>query len=337
MVNKNILKHLWKKFKDLTLSSDSEEYQRMLAGARIYFSFMSQRSYVNFFIVLFFIIFFVSILFSMSYLTTGTEPPFMPLIPVVVFYVLLTITSTLYGISREHGFSIRKGIKIFFRSPLVLVELIVVIICYTVILTFIPGTFILYNVLIFLGLIFGVLLFLFFMELIRGLESPSLIKYAKEQVNKIITEEESNDEEKDKEKIILSRYQLYYFSIYRYYSMVKKEIRNLYRKDVLLLLKFDKFPILASQIIYNDTKKRKILVDILLDLEGVKPIGNTKKFLEIMDKIDTEFGKSLFSEEKDIDLKNIFQKRSLYERTRGYLLPLIPIATIIINVFLGRL
>ena len=328
MVNKNILKHLWKKFKDLTLSSDSEEYQRMLAGARIYFSFMSQRSYVNFFIGVFFIIFFASILFSMSYLTIGTEPPFMPLIPVVVVYVLLMITLMLYSISREHGFSIGKGIKIFFRSPLVLLELIVIIICYTFILTFIPGTFILYNVLIFLGIIFGVLLFLFFMELITGLESPSLIKYAKEQVNKIITEEESNDKEKDKEKIILSRYQLYYFSIYRYYSMVKKEIRNLYRKDVLLLLKFDKFPILASQIIYNDNKKRKLLANILSALEKIKPIEYVKKFVEIMKKIDSDFGPTLFGKEHDVDLKNIFQKRSLYERTRGYLLPLIPITTI---------
>ena len=86
-----------------------------------------------------------------------------------------------------------------------------------------------------------------------------------------------------------------------------------------------------------DNKKRKILVDILSDLEEIKPIMDAKKFLEIMDRINTEFGKSLFSKENDIDLKNIFQKQSLYERMRGYLVPLIPIATIIINVFLEKL
>ena len=184
-----------------------------------------------------------------------------------------------------------------------------------------------------LGIIFVALLVVFFMELGLFLDSSSLIKYAKEQVNKIISYEKCED----KEKIMLSRYQLYYFTIYRYYSMEKKEIRNLYRNDVLLLLKFDKFPILASQIIYNDNEKRKMLVDILSDLEEVKPVRDTKNFIEIMNKIDTDFGPSLLRGQKDIDLKNIFQKQSLYERTRGYLLPLIPITTVIVTYFLGRL
>ena len=119
--------------------------------------------------------------------------------------------------------------------------------------------------------------------------------------------------------------------------MEKKEIRNLYRNDVLLLLKFDKFPILASQIIYNDNEKRKMLVDILSDLEEVKPVRDTKNFIEIMNKIDTDFGPSLLRGQKDIDLKNIFQKQSLYERTRSYLLPIIQITTVIVTYFLGRL
>ena len=332
-MNKNILKHLWKRFKDLTLSSDSEEYQRMLAGTRIYFSLMSQRN-MNYLLAVCIITFSTSILFLMQDIITNHASQFIGFILIASFTMILMSVLVLLGNWREHGFSIGRGIKIFLRRRFVLFVLAVVILIYILLFIFVPGTFILHNIFVLLGNIFVLLAVSLFMELVIALESTSLIKYAKEQVNKII----SYNGSKDKEKIMFSRYQLYYFTIYCYYSMEKREIKNYYtRNDVLLLLKFDKFPILASQIIYNDNKKRKILVDILSDLEEIKPIIDAKKFLEIMDKIDNEFGKSLFSEEKDIDLKNIFQKQSLYKRTRGYLLPLIPIATILINVFLGRL
>ena len=314
---KKVNKHLWKRFKDLTLSSDSEEYQRMLAGTRIYFSLMYPKRQYN--IVLAMSIVF-SILFSMQH-NIAVLSQFMPLI--ICFYVVMTllvIVTLLY--ESKHIFSIKKGIKILLRNRHNLYALTAMMLLYTLMFIYIPAI-----IIMMLGIIPAFLAVLLFIE-IRVVDSTSLIKYAKEQVNKIISYNESKE-------TTFSRYQLYYFAIYHYYSMEKKEIKNFFRDDVLLSLKFDKFPILASQIIYNDNKKRKILVDILSDLEEIKPIMDAKKFLKIMNRIDAEFGKSLFKGERDVDLKNIFQKQSLYGRVRIYLLPLIPIAMVIINVLGG--
>ena len=63
----------YNKIKSFFLPENSKEYQRMLAGIRVYFSMMKQRSFMNFLIVIILMFFFLLFIVVWSNFQKGTE------------------------------------------------------------------------------------------------------------------------------------------------------------------------------------------------------------------------------------------------------------------------
>ena len=107
------------KIKNFLIPSDSDEYRRMLAGIRVYFSFMSQRNFINSTFSIFLIVFSISIFLGVSYLIKGEEIPFFPLISFGLFYPLFGMGLSLLTSYIENDFSIKKGIFIFVKNRMI--------------------------------------------------------------------------------------------------------------------------------------------------------------------------------------------------------------------------
>jgi hypothetical protein len=119
------LKNYQKKYRNYFFKMNSEEYQRMLAGFRVYFNFMTQSSFVNIMFVLFLYIFFVIagigiiiIKFQINF-QMSTNVYFM------LFYPFIFIVSFLYDTWATYDFNVKKGLIIFFRNDLTVIFLVI--------------------------------------------------------------------------------------------------------------------------------------------------------------------------------------------------------------------
>jgi len=326
------LKNSFKNFKirviNIGISTETDEYQRMLSGTRIYLSFMSQRKFVNLIFYTFITFFVLTGVFSGISLLSGEKIQILFLIFMASFYPIFVIGLSLFTIYKENDFSFITGFLLYIKNKTTIFFMTMMII-FCIAIFLIPG--IIYNLNYFLTSFMVIIILLssaLFSQLVGEIKSSSYIRYALNRLNKII----SMSEDIKTEKTRLSNYKQYYYAIYCYYKIERDRITNVYENDVISLTKFDKLPILASQIIYNDDKKRKDLKKILLELENIKPIKDCKKFKEIIENIQKEFAPSLLNNEGELDTKEIFKRKIFTDTVKKHLIYLIPITTAVITI-----
>lgn len=307
---------------------DSKEYQRMLTGVRIYFSLMTQRSFINFIIL---ILFMMAFAFTILGLATFYNPTQMTLstsmMPLVFFFIPMIILVLIIQY-KEFGFKLLKGYLISLRNPPFLVVSVLMLII--IILAFISvGTFEIKAFMV--GYFFFIQLVMILMRM-GSIKTSSLISYAKEKLDdaiNIITEKEN--------KVLTSKFELFYYSIYTYYRKLTREVKAKYKDDMLYYFRLDKTPMLASQIHTKDADKMEGLNNILTKLEEVTPMGKPDEFIKIMEDIDKSYRNSLSLPNDAMIIRSLFRDRTPLEKLKLYLIPLIPIISITINIYLNYL
>jgi len=318
------------KFKEFFLSYYSKKYQRLLAGFRIYISLMGQRSFINFSIL---ILLMLGIMFTIvglgSYygrLQMNISAVIMPLAFAFVpsFILMLMIQY------REWNLKPLKGYLIFLRNPLSILISLIYIVMMAILLY---NEFSIEYVGVSLGYFVFIQLFTIYFQMGMYLKTSSLISYSKEKLEDIINISTRKNTKVKKSNIQL----LFYYSIYTYYKKLLKKIRATYKDDVILYFQLDKIPFLASQIHTEDKVKREKLSKILTDLEQVLPLKNPDEYIKIMEEIDSSYRESLNIPKDEIIIRRLFREKTIFDNMKLYLIPLIPIVSIAVNIFLDYL
>jgi len=171
-----------------------------------------------------------------------------------------------------------------------------------------------------LALVLIVFLMMFF-----GLKTNSIVKYAKQIVKDTI-----NDDERK------NIFELYYYGIFIYHRKIINMLRAKYRKDILLYFKVDRIPLLASQVITDDETKKFKLIGILSRLEKTEPLNNPDEYINIMDDIEKNYMVSICHTNNPIDLRNIFREKTILEKIKIALIPIIPAVVTVSGLILDH-
>lgn len=312
------------------LSTKSDEYQRMLSGLRVYFILMSEN---GFFSLILFGLLFSSVLAIIlevfkDYVNIEVQLPTVGIF-IFVYFVMMGLFQ-LFILYKEYDFSIKKGLKVFVRNSLSLL-----FIGFTVIILLLmtydtdPNTSIVEKISISLFFIFFMFSFILLMQYNGEFKSSSLIKYAKEKLNKTIRLIEEDSEKKRE-----SLFEQYYYSILAYYRRVTKLIKMKYKDDVIIKLGIKKIPILCSQVISNDKEQKIVLSEILGKLENYEPLKSPDEYSKTMDEIEEKYAGSLNFGNGNYAIEEIFKKRALIFQIKT-IIPILTIISIIINIILN--
>lgn len=314
--------------KKFFILADSRKYQRMLAGVRIYFSLMTQRSFINFMILLLFMMGFAFTVFSLAvFYNRLPMSPFIFMMPLI--YVFIPMILFVFIIQyREFGFKLLKGYSISLRNPKFLVFTIPILII-VIISIFSAETI---EIKVFMGGYFFIIQLIIILLQMGSLETSSLILYAKEKLDDTI-----NIKTEKETRSLTSKFELFYYSIYTYYRKLLREIKARYKDDVLLYFQLDKIPMLASQIHTKDVDKREKINNILTKLEQVTPFEKPDEYIKIMEDINKSYRESLSLPNDAMIIQNLFREKSTLKKIKFYLIALIPIISIIVNIYLNYL
>lgn len=223
---------------------------------------------------------------------------------------------TCFSIYRDYKFSLKNGLILFIRYPVTFFTLAFMSLFFILPnSTSLIGREPLYIILIYIvGYSSLIIIFTVIIMIIFELKSTSIVKYAKQIVNDTINKNH-------KKKNI---FELYYYSIFAYHRKIKNILRAKYRKDILFYFKVDRIPLLASQIITNDETKKLKIIDILTRLEKIEPLDNPDEYIDIMDDIEKNYMVSICHTNNPIDLRNIFREKTIMEKIKIALIPIIP-------------
>lgn len=313
------------------LNEESEEYQRMLAGIRVYFSLMKQRTILT--TLIGFAI--TSMLLIFSFLTLYyflEENPVRPyiskilyLIPILYLYIVGAILFFNYI---GYDFRLKNGIKRFLQNK-IMVLILVVYLGFLTIFVFFNKPAIDEFLAIFSTIVIMVFLF-FYMFGYSRLNPESLIKYALEKLEK------SSREIEGKRYSKYSLYIQYYYAVLTYYKLVAKKFRNNFKDDILIRTKINLVPLLCSQGLISESEKREKLNSILRNLGKINPFLYPNKLTNEMCNIE----KDMLNNNCNIEIKNqileILREKTVKEKLKEYLFYFITamsILSIIINTF----
>lgn len=308
------------------ISTNSKEYQRMLAGVRIYFSLMTQRSFINGIIGLLFGVALVYTIFSLMVFYSPTPMSFFFFTMPLAFFLIPMIIVLLVINLKEFGFRLFKGYLITLKNSLFFSFSSII---FLIIIILIINSESIEMQIFLIGYFFTLQFAIVFAQTI-SVKNSSLISYAKEKLSDIIKMNISKET-----RGLTSKYELFYYSIHTYYRRFIKDLKSRYKDDVLLYFQFDKIPILASQIHTFDGDKRDYLNYILTKLEETTPLLNPDEFIEIMKDIDKNFRHSLCLPDNVMILRDLFRERPFLENIKFFLIPLIPIVSIIVNIYIN--
>jgi hypothetical protein len=311
---------------------DSIEYQRMLAGIRVFFSLFKRRGFLDIFLVLILIspIFVIVSIFAnieknqsiFVSINNGLSLSFVFIIIMILILIFLTLI--------QFEFKIIKGIKIFFKHPISLL-----ITSFTIIL--LPST-ILQGYTSIGETIRAVsisLLFIFILALsvsISFLKPESLLSYATEKLLK-------TNEEKKKWFLKSSYYIQYYYSIVTYYKIITINFKSNYKDDILIKTKSQLIPLLGSLGVTNKSQDKEKTIEILKSLSCIDAVENPSEFLSIMKNIEDDLLNQISCEEKQ-KIIEIFKDKTRKEKTKEILLYIVSTISIIgtlVNIFSDKI
>jgi hypothetical protein len=335
---KNTYKTVKEKLNKIPLSNQSDEYQDMLVGTKIYFDVITRGRTLN---VLFYGligIYIITFFLIASNFSNRTPIPITTYlqasITIFVFFAIFLIVLAIYTLKKQYNFKFIKGFKIFLRDKGILRILLLYFI--SLIFFFFPLSIILpminyLNYILFYSFFIGVAcIFIFIGNMCFMLNAFPFIKYAKQKLQEIINQNTTPQNE----KINISNHILFYSAIYFAYETLSKNIKNNFGTDVITVLKINKLQIIASQIVLDDSIKKKI-IDILSNLEKIRPLKDPKEFINYMNEIEKEFGASFHQDEKSMDSSFLFRRKSIPERIKTYVIFLIPFINIVVSYLLN--
>lgn len=323
-------KPLSERFKNWFIGTKSREYQRMLVGIRVYYSLLGQRKSINSIIVLLFTSAIFFIFFGI--LAYNRQESFFSVFSFPLIFLIILLVLSFFTVYWENDFNIIKGFNIIRKNPLVLLFqfFILFIVIYVIIGGMNNLQFSIEFFLILIGYLFFTPGFTILLQIQNELQLSSIISYSIEKLNDTTFKNKKlNTKEKSK------KFLQFYYSIYVYYKLLSRNISDKYRDDTLIFLQVDKIPILATQIITNDEKKKKKLMEILSKIEVNDVFDKPDEFIEAMEMTSKNFSHSLNLSDNIIDNLNLFKEKTLIEKIKYYLIPIIPIIAIAINVYLN--
>jgi hypothetical protein len=313
-----------KKISEILNSRKSEDYQRLLASIRVYTSILWQnKNYSNILLIFFTMVLLASIVpvISIYYLKNELFVPYY--VYSVSINLLMIIMVLILVIWSEHQFKVLKTLKIiifnkfnFSFTLLVFSFMVLSLITGESSISISEAFYLLIIVLIYSYS------FILFFGIADFLENKSITDFSIQQLKEI----------DNKNKKIISRYQLYYYSIFLYYNKIYKNMSNMFKENVTIINGLNYILLLSSEIFYNDEKYREKILDILTRLKETDPFENNKEFLEIIKDIRTNFNKrflEIYGKEPD---EKIFYYRSRLKQIKSFLLVLFPIITITITI-----
>lgn len=312
--------------KKKVLSKDSKEYQRVLVGIRIFFRFLSRKTFLNSIITVFVAALIVVLAIVFWTISEGENLNLLFLIILIIFYPssffgLFTLT-----IRRNYKFRCRDGFKTFLREKngiLIIITFLILGIILGITNTISIG----FSVNIIFGSLFVTFIgvFIKFSLLISDLKNEikigSYVDYNIEILDDMINNEEN----------ILIDYQLFYYGIWLYYKVLLKNLREGYREDILYLSKLDRILLLGSQVIYSNKIYRETVLKFLKDLRQVRVLKDHNKFVKIMNRIEDNAVKK-FGNNFVINVKSDLIKEENYvENLRKIAVAIIPLITVLIS------
>jgi len=322
--NQSKIKMAIKKEISKTLGSrKSEEYQKLLAAIRVYASILWQNKiYSNILLVTFIMIFFAATLPFVSIYYLHHEINMTYYLYSTIFNLIPLFFMLIFIMWAEHQFKFLKSLKIiifnkfnFYFTLFMMIVMIVLLISKP--LSFSDSLYLLITTFLYSYL------FLVILGIADFLETKSIINFSIQQLK---------ESENKNEKRILSRYQLFYYSINLYYNRVYKNINEKFKENTLQIIGLRYLLLLASEIFYNDVEYRKKILDILNRLQKTDPIINNKEFLSIIKDIRTGFNTryiEVFGKEPD---DKIYYYPSRWKKIKSLLLFLFPLISIILTI-----
>lgn len=303
-------------------SRNSKKYQKTLSAFRVYYEFVTQQRRYSFIILLILaVIIIASIVGIISKVYVNKNLDVYGYSISVLSNLLFVVVILIIGIWEEHRFKIGKSIIIILTNKLNFIILLFFIVLVSLI-TFTSESV---SFVFYILLIIEVVLVLIVMSVLTKLQRNSLITFAIEQIDNI-----RNSKDKDK-KYIISRYQLYYYSIYVYYHRIKKEIKEVYKENVENIIGIKYLLLLGSQIFNKDPKYREELYGILKKLEKIDPIINNDEFMDVIKKIRIDFNKYYYQVyDKDPD-ESVFYQQTTWSRIKPKLMIILTIITFFIS------
>lgn len=314
-----------KKESNFFLRYDSDEYQRLLVGFKIFTCFLSRKSFVNrilFASVSTVLIFTIITIYAIF--INNSEVNIFLIFPFIMIYIAMFIFIIVANISEKYKFSLRKGFKILFRERSSTIGFIVLLGLGTSILI-IDGLndFSIRYFLYFLGIAFFIKILSLSLNLIFKFDLHFYLKYINEIVQRLSDNEEEN----------LNKYEFIYYAIKCYSRRLIKIISDIYGNDVVKLLKMENLALLSSQVIYKERLHRMELLKILKDLMEIKVITKSGEFIKLMNKIEkfvgSYFGKDFVKYVKE----DFFRRMGFFEYLKNVVVPVIPIIYIVIYIF----
>lgn len=321
----------YKKIKSFFLPENSKEYQRMLAGIRVYFSMMKQRSFMNFLIALILMFFFMLFIVVWSNIQKGTESVISIIYDSIYFasfFIILMLLIFLFSILWQHDFKILTGVKILFKNPISFL-IIVFFIILAPITFFQSQSSLLENITSILTI--SIILFTYLLLFsILFLKSQSLLSYASEKLKR------TSENIKSKRFGRSEYYVQYYYSVLTYYRQVTRKYRLTYQDDVLIRTKSQLIPLLCSQGLISNTQAKKELIKNLNVLSEIDPFNNPDEFTDKMTTIENNILKDVCEDDTKSRIYNILRDKTGKEKIREYLFYIITILSVlsaIINTF----
>mgnify|MGYP006307501219 CR=1 FL=1 len=222
----------------------------------------------------------------------------------------------------EHKFNIRKTIKIVFLNKFNFYFTVIVIIVFMIQLLFYQAS-LFDNIYLLLITYFYSHIFLVIFEINDYLKLEYIIDFSIQQFKEIETDE--------REKLI-SKYQLFYYSILLYSKRVENELKEKFKNNITQLMGLKYLLILASEVFYNEDESRKRVLNILKRLKKTDPLIDNKEFMNIIKDIRINFNKKyLETFDKDPE-ENIFHYESRLNKFKTFLLLLFPILSVILSI-----
>jgi len=315
-----------KKQKD-SLIEYSPEYQRMLAGIRVYFSLMKQRSTMNFlFVIILMMLFLVSFTIWQAWETIKktnvlfNSVLYNSILPMFSALIIIIILIVLFSISFQFDFKVRKGIRIFFKSPLALFLMLPYF--FLIIIIAIQGNSSYADIVS--TIVFSIIiLFVFVLVLsLTNLKPKSLLNYAAEKLEKTLIETKHWRLDNS------GYYVQYYYAILTYYRLVTKRYRSMYKDDILLKTHSQLIPLLCSKGLISKTEDKKILISNLNELSQIDPIENPNSFTDKMQYLKENILKDI-NEDEIKKIYSILRDKTGKEKLKEYLFYLITALSII--------
>lgn len=325
----------WDKLKNIPLTYKSKEYQRMLCGTRVFFGLFAHKRNIN--LMLFGTIGFAALTLAMwiSFISDIKilSEILLSTSYLIILLLLLLISVVTIVIIKHQKFKPLNGIFIFYRERLS--SLVLLLFISTLLIALLIDVPLKEKISLIFYILPGFLVFSLLrllMSLQFGLSAFSLVNYAKENLEKLdLGIYNKIDEEKDN----IQLFRAYYLTIYYAYKRIKKFTNSCFGKDVSIFLKINRFPILASQVLFlNDSTKMELLL-LLTEFEKKDLIYKQEKFVELMGKIEEKYKDVIPNYNNQYDFDELFHQPTYIYYFKIVLTFLLPIITTIANLYLN--